>query len=389
MIWLALLIPVIAIGITAFFYSQKMHIAEYLILFIVPTICIVVGKYCSVHSQTHDEEFWNSYATYAIYEEEWKERWEEMHTEVITDSEGNTTTRTYWTTEYANHPEQWTLYDNIGEHHRIPKSFFERICVTWNMRQFKEMDRRRTSRHRHESSFKIIKDGDAYETKIPSKDMQYIIPLCKQHNYENRVQCSKSVFNFQEVSPEDKEKYQLFEYPEENLFGFSPILGASNGSAILKLQKYNALNGSRSQLHMMVLVFTDQPIEAGFFQEAYWKGGNKNEFIVCIGTDGADIKWTKVISWTEQEELKAKVAREIMEQKKLDLVKIIDYIGETVPKGFIRKEFEDFSYIAVRPSTTAVVITYVITLLVTGIIFVIVVKNSYDFESGVNKNCHW
>jgi hypothetical protein len=137
---------------------------------------------------------------------------------------------------------------------------------------------------------------------------------------------------------------------------------------------------------MMILVFKDQPLEAGFFQEAYWKGGNKNEFIVCIGTKGDDITWTKVISWTNEEELKIRTAREIKEMKKLDLMKIVEYIGFNVPERFIRKEFKDFNYLAVRPTNRATMITFFITLLVTVIISVVVVKNELEFSSYNNYN---
>lgn len=385
MIWLALLIPVIAVAVLAKFYPKQMHIWEYVIVFLVPIICIVGGKYASTYSQTHDTEYWNSYGVQAVYEERWDEEVPCRHpryvTETYTDSDGRTQSRTVQDGyehmyDVDDHPPKWYLKDNIGSRIRIDKNYFERICKMWNMRQFKDMRR----------SYHSI-DGDAYISNY-DKVFDHTIPICKPHRYENRVQCSKSVFNFREVNPEDKAKYGLFDYPPKSIFGFKTILGANNPTALLRLQKYNALNGSRKQLHMMVLVFKDQPLEAGLFQEAYWKGGNKNEFIVCIGTKGDDIKWTKVISWTEQEKLKIEMARKIKEIKKLDLVQVVDMMGSEVTKGFVRKEFEDFSYIAVRPTTRAIIITYLITFLVTGIISVIVAKNNWHFDSNRNRWSH-
>jgi len=374
MIWLALLIPLIAIGTLAKFYHEHISVPEYFLLFIVPIICIVIGKYSSTYSQTHDTEYWNSYGNRAMYEERWDEEvpctHERYRTETYTDSDGKTQTREVFdgyehSYDVDNHPECWNLYDNIGNRFSISKKYFEQLCITWGMRKFKDM-------HRDYHSI----DGDAYETKYDNV-FEHTVPICETHRYENRIQCSKSVFNFRDVSLDDKEFYGLFEYPEENVFGFKTILGGDSSTALLKLQKYNALVGFRRQLHMMILVFKDKPLEASLFQESYWRGGNKNEFILCIGTKNGNIAWTKVISWTEQEALKIKVAREVKEMGKLELVKVVDYIGETVPKSFIRKEFEDFSYISVRPTNRAILITFFITLLVTIVISIIAINNNY------------
>jgi len=376
MIWLALLIPLFAVILLAWKFPKRMHITEYMIVFVVPIICIVVGKGCSVHSQTKDMEYWNSYGITAIYEEEWKEKWTEIETYTTTDSKGNTQTHTRTVTKRRTHPEKWTLQDNIGKSHSISKTFFDRICKIWDNKTFKDMQR-------HRSTHTITKDGDAYVT-IYNKQFETTIPICTKHSYENRIQCSKSVFNFQKVTAEEKVKYDLVEYPKENRFGFNPILGYKNTEATLRLQKYNALNGFKKQLHMMILVFDGQPLEAGLFQESYWKGGNKNEFVICVGTKDNNIKWVKVISWTEQEDLKIKTVRHIKEMKIFDAVKVVDYMGEHVTKQFVRKEFADFSYIAVRPTTKAIIITFIITIIVTLIISFIVVLNGCNFKGNNN-----
>jgi len=364
MIWLALLIPIIAIIFLAIKHANRMHIVEYIVLFLVPTIAIFVGKSCSVHSQTKDTEFWNSYGTSAMYEEEWRERWTEIETYTVTVGSGKnqrTETRTRLVTKTAHHPEKWTLFDNTKNSYGISKSYFEQLCTLWGNRVFKDMQRGKSSGHT------ITKNGNAYITTYDNV-FDHIIPICKAYSYENKIQCSKSVFNFRDVSPEDIEKYKLFDYPSENLFNYNPILGCSNPIAIKKLQKYNALNGLRRQIHMLLVVFDDQPLEAGLFQESLWKGGNKNEFILCVGKKGEDIKWTKIISWTEQDELKIRTAREIKEMKKFDAVKIVDYMGQNIPKSFLRKNFKDFSYIAIRPTSRAIIITYIITLVTTLIV---------------------
>jgi hypothetical protein len=376
MIYSALIIPIVAIIIAAIFFNRKMAWWEYILLFGIPLLCIIAGNYFSIYSQTRDIEYWNSYATKAVYEEEWKEKWKELVTEIYTDSDGKSHTRSHWETETRYHPPMWTIYDNIGGSYSIDQSFFEKLCKLWNNKSFVEMDRINSSINRFESSYKLLIDGDAYET-IYDKNFTNTIPICKQHTYENKVQCSKSVFNFQEVNDKDKEYYKLFNYPSEDIFGFNPILGYNNPKAAKKLQIYNALNGNRYRLHMMLLIFNNQPLEAGIMQESYWKGGNKNEFIVCIGVKDNKITWTKVISWTNIEELKIKTGREIKEMQDFDIDKIVEYMSQNVPPKFVKKDFREFNYLSIQPSNRAIIITFIITLITTIGIFVFDVLNKF------------
>jgi len=384
MIWAALLIPLAAIVLVAIKFPKRMNIIEYGVLLVVPIVCIAVGKGCSVYSQTKDTEYWNTYAVKCLYEERWKEEWREKHTETTTDSKGKTHTRTYWTTETENHPECWTITDNMGGKFSVGRQTFDHMCKLWGNRTFKEMDRRHTSPNRMETSHKILIDGDGYET-VYDKLFEHTIPICKQHTYENRIQCSKSVFNFRDVPPDVVSTYKLFSYPNENLYSFNPILGHENAEASKLLSFHNAHNGATRQIHMMLLVFNGQPQEAALFQEAYWKGGNKNEFVVCVGLKGNAIDWTYVISWTDKQELKIKAARDIKEMREFDAVKVAKYMGENIPKQFVRKQFADFSYIKVRPTMKAIIITFIITLVVTGGLTTYSVMNQHDFGTVLNR----
>ena len=110
-------------------------------------------------------------------------------------------------------------------------------------------------------------------------------------------------------------------------------------------------------------------------QEAYWKGGNKNEFILCVGTSGNKIKWTKVISWTEVETLKVAVEQDVLRMDTLNIMSLVDYIGKTVPEKFVRKQFSDFNYLKIEPSMTSIWITLAITIIISVGIGVFVVMN--------------
>ena len=100
LIWSCLLIPLVAMIFLALKFPKRMAIWEYIILLAIPLAAIFVAKQVSIHSQTTDTEFWNSYATRAFYFEAWNEYIHKTCTESYacgSDSKGNTTycTRSY------------------------------------------------------------------------------------------------------------------------------------------------------------------------------------------------------------------------------------------------------------------------------------------------------
>jgi hypothetical protein len=136
---------------------------------------------------------------------------------------------------------------------------------------------------------------------------------------------------------------------------------------------------------MMLLVFNDETLDISHLQEAYWKGGNKNEFIVCVGKKADKIDWVRVISWTENDMLKQTTEREIREMDSFDAVKIAAYMGENVPSKFIRKEFADFSYLTIEPTMSAVIWTTVITIVLTIGMFIFIILNDFDLATRIGN----
>ena len=87
---------------------------------------------------------------------------------------------------------------------------------------------------------------------------------------------------------EEVKQYGLYEYPNFRGYYCPSILGAgenlSKGNRHLDVQ--NAKMGKDKEVRMWVLVYQNQPIQSAILQQNYWKGANKNEFVVCVGTDG-------------------------------------------------------------------------------------------------------
>jgi hypothetical protein len=101
-------------------------------------------------------------------------------------------------------------------------------------------------------------------------------------------------------------------------------------------------------------------------QEAYWKGGNKNEMVVCIGLSSRtrDLQWVKAFSWTPNRTLLVEIRENIMNTKKFSGKALYEVLRRDL-EGFQRKQFKEFSYITVDPPSWAITVTFLITIIIT------------------------
>lgn len=286
--------------------------------------------------------------------------------------DSRTCTTDYYDCSYVDYnPEYWEAETNAGTTKYISKTEYNEAVKLWGNQTF--IDMRRPY---------YTNDGDAYTTKIPDSAVSNpysnkILGYTTKGSYRNKIVSSKSVFKFKEVSHEEDSIYGLHKWNS------SPLLGVNDPVAMRYLNNANYINGFTSQLSMRIMVYTNQPLQAGFLQESSWNGGNKNEFNVCIGTDkDSNITWTKVFSWTKNEKLKLEVRDSIYDMKKLNMQEISKYVVDYVPKRFIRREFKEFEYLPTPESPWLYVIGFVMNLVafVAGII--ISIKNNTKIRYG-------
>jgi len=404
-IWGALAIPFFGAIILLLFFKHKTVWWELLIPFAASVLLIFLSKAIVGHTMTTDTEYWGGYVTRAEYYERWNERVSCRHpkyrTETYTtrDSKGRTVTRTrqvqdgyHHAYDVDEHPPYWKVVDSNGISVSISSARFEWLCGRFKERRFVDM---RRSYH--------TRDGDKYEaTWSASKDPNYEVlePVTSIHTYKNKVQVSDSVFNYPEV--ENPQEYGLFDYPTRLAEGYlcPAILGNGGPKAKEAEQKFSAINallGPSKQVRVWVLVFKGQPLQTAMEQEAYWKGGNKNEFILTIGVNKEQkVQWCHVISWTEVDTLKIEARNKVMEQdgKVLDLESVADWLHPALRRGFIRKEFADFNYLSIRPPMWTILVTYLLVILVNVGVSAWVIFNEAD-ESGNRRrsrfvhSLHW
>ncbi len=382
-IYFAALIPIIGASAVFFIWNRKVTWWEAGIMLVVPVLFIVCSKGCSEWSQTQDTEYWGGYVTSAAFYEDWNEKVSCRHPipchhpEYSRDSNGkryqsgwkhiNDGYEHLYDVDY--HPEEWDLYTSLGDSYSISRSRYDGLVVQFGNKTFVDL-------HRNYHT----KNGNKYVTKWGG-EAEKLDPVTVSKSYENRVQASQSVFNFKTVNPKD---YGLYDYPPiQGLYQQCALGPGATPAAEKKIQYLNATLGSSRQVRLYVLVFQGQPIQAAMEQEAYWKRGNKNEFVTCVGVDkDLAVQWSYVFSWTEVEDLKIEARNLVMGMKTFDMAAYLDAVQPLIETKWERKHFKDFNYLTVEPTTSAVVWTYVVTLVVTVGIGVWAVLNDIDPEGG-------
>ncbi len=351
MIWLSLLIPLLfAIGLWLGF-QRKVNPLELIIPMLVSILLIFGANWFTEWVQTNDTEYWTGWGVKAEYFEHWNELVSRIET--YTDAQGNLQTRTVW--EIEDHPPEWWLWDNNSLRVSLSSKQFEELAQRWN-------SRKKVKLHH---GFTIW--GDKYESFWPEDDATMEV-VCTTHGYRNRVQASDSIFKFRKVDKAEKKQYGLFDYPKVKGHSQSVILGITDEVAERKFSLLNARLGKSKQVRIWVLIFQDQPLEAAIAQMNYWGGGNKNELVICIGTEkvvnatNLAIRWEYIFSWCERETFKAEVRNLIAGRALLNLGRLADELQPLIENGWERKQFHDFDYLSIHPPWWTIPLIYLIVL---------------------------
>lgn len=211
-----------------------------------------------------------------------------------------------------------------------------------------------------------------------------------------------------------------------------------------KFRNLNGKFGASNQLRLWVLVFENKPMSIAQYQENYWVKGNKNELVICIGKKGNEIQWTKAFSWAISNDLTVEAQNKVLDlytyrdsttkvnlppaipvnknlkkkvlgkvgEKLPDVVPVPKQIGQVVNNDsintikvrsktpvlteqtwndyykylndnlhrFKRREFKEFDYISVEPSTGWVIFVYILSLVVSVGMGFVVIKNDVKSE---------
>ena len=325
------------------FFKKYIVWWEYLALIGISLLFSFLVRAIFIASLESDTEYLGGYMTKITHYDEWDEWIHRTCTRTVHDGydkDGHEITHEeeYDCSYREYHPERWCYTDNYSrEHYFYNKEEFDRAMAELGYPKsvFRDM-------HRH--YYRI--DGDAqdyfYDNSIP-----HLRPLVWEHSYKNKIQASHSIFKFEDISDSEADSLGLYRYPNVTDYDQDVVLGFKCGKEVHKRYKYiNSMYGARKQFRMYVLVFRNQPLEISEKQKSYWQGGNKNEFVICLGynTKTGRIDWCNPFSWCDKPDLEIATKRYFRENPKMNLANYPMWL-ESHLNLWKRKEFKDFEYI--------------------------------------------
>jgi len=380
--YFALCIPIF-LGLIAFFlFNTRVTIGEVILPTVACMLLIFTMKGCSTSYNTSDTEYHTNKAYKVVYEEDWNEYIEKTCTKTVCTGSGKDEkchTETYDCSYVDYHPATYTLIDDAENSYSISPLEFEKICKKWHDKHWVNM-----YRDYHNN------DGDKYYGEW-NGDIKTLITTHSTHSYENRVQAARSIYNYEELTEKDVKDNRLIEYPDPNGYEMPAIL--SNDVKFPKwkqdeLNRINGILGAKKQVQVFLLVWKNMPSDVAEMQKAYWKGGNKNELVICVGVDkNENIVWNNVFTWSEKDIVKIKIRDYLLDErgKKLNIKGLSKFTETVIVKDWKRKQFKDFAYLHIELTRGQVIWIYIMTTIVSIGLTIFIVVNGYNPVYTVSK----
>lgn len=394
LLWFTLIIPFVLIGVLLGIPKLRRMTKwwELAIPIAVTVLVVFVCQWIAVSSATRDKEYWGHMSYKITHEEPFTYDGEcsrSYSCNCSVDSKGNKTCSTctdYWRCD-RNSSRQTFITDDRGQTYRISYGKYQEIDKRWKNNQH--------------SAKKIITkkraDGRLYTTvgdkyNKPGRGHQHIVhwdnipksaePIVREYTYENRLQTQS---HWGEVSGEDRTLYDVFDYPSVP-GGWRLKTVLTNGPAFRKTDQHlqylnghlNTNRGGHKKVRLWLLVYNNQPQESAELQRSHWKGGNKNEIVIMLGTNAErQITWADIMSQADDSDvliinMRDQILLEMAAGKsgysgKLtddDLFKFTQWLGDAVKAGYTKPSFKQYDYIQVSPSLFAIILTFIIVLIV-------------------------
>lgn len=388
----ALIIPVLAAIIVFMLFKKKVVWWELSLPIVVCTLAILITRYTAEKIMVSDTDYRGGMVVEARYYEPWTTWVDKTCSYTTTSGSGKnqTTTTHYYDCSYCDeHSARYEVLDNQGNTWTVDKSKYEELKSRWQSApKFVELNRRI---EHHGSLFGggCGIDGDMYRVNW-NGEVKTSEASSWKHSYENKIKAARSAFNYLEVTKKEAREKGLYDYPpiydqykQEAILGADSIYKGATLDSIKHLYRYaNGAYGPSKRVKIFVLLFYNKPIDIAFLQEAYWIGGNHNEFIVCIGLDKSTkkIDWVKPFTWADNKRVSVETREEVANLQYFEPTKVYGAIVRSVNTYFSPKSFKDFHYLSVELPTWAIVLIWVLTLGITIWINYWSIKNDISNE---------
>jgi len=332
---------------------------------LVATECVAAVGHYLAKLAGYDTEFLSGYVTEVRYYREWTERVVTTHT--YRDSRGNT--RTERRVSYVHHPPYWQWGLNTGHVQNIPESYFDELVRLWG------------GQTSYFSTFHPnCVSGGGGQLCVWDQNYEHMQTSTYSQRYNNPLDRSNSIFRYEEITTEQAREMGLYDYPAIVDYEQQPIVGLDIATAADQhaFQMLNAMKGNSCQVHFFVLIYeASKGLTIGEKQRAYWHGGNKNEFTICLGverpavSDSSDdigeepyvLRWCNAFSWMDEPQMELAIeswARD-HEGEPLNLQQFCDWLHQNIHL-WQRKEWKDFKYISSPMTWWQLLIIFGLTL---------------------------
>jgi hypothetical protein len=116
-------------------------------------------------------------------------------------------------------------------------------------------------------------------------------------------------------------------------------------------------------------------------QRGYWKGGNKNEFIACIGMnkDGS-VAWFESMGWSQNKLIDVETRNYVLAQSNLDLTKFGDFMISEVNTNWVRTDFKQFDYLEIDVPNWAIWVTWIVSIVSCIGLSIWIVNNQFTID---------
>lgn len=373
---LIFLIPIVTAGILAFKFREKTAFWEYVVVLVPSVLLFFALKYSFVYISSLDKEYLSDLVSKITYYEDWDETVMVTHTRTVSCGKGKTRTETYVVPERRYHPKRYVYETVTGETNDVSEDEYKLICYKLNMPAvFKDMHRSYRS-----------KDGDAYVTSW-NRTRENSYPVTWTHLYQNKVKASSySIFKYGNMSEEEIKENKLFDYPEIKNNDQNPILGFTATDTDIDAVRYlNGYRGPKNQIHVFILCFNNPSLEVAEMQKAYWQGGNKNEFVVCLGVKNNKVIWCNPFSWSDEPMLEVKTRDYFIKHPDINFKDYAEWLDTQIDKNWHRKEFNDFNYLSIELSISWYIAILIIILCYNVGISYWVITNEFTLDKPSGK----
>jgi len=389
MIWFSILVPV---TLTLFFYFKfKKQIAwwELLIATAASIVVIFIVYEVSIHSQESDTQYKGDLIVKCEYYEYWETWVDKTCYETVCDQrdkDGHCTSshQKPYDCSYCDHnSEYYVAYLTSGKSISISEKKYYELKARWGGTWTFHDQHRDIDFHGG-----CGKDGDMYSIKWNGNPVTSE-PYTWEASYDNRVQAAQSAFHYEEVS----NKKLLYEYPElfdrfhqNSVLGIDSLgLSPYDKQRILKKFEYlNGYYGPKKKVRTYVCLFYTPSQNYANRQEIYWKGGNQNEIVLCIGVDRntKELYWVKAFGWCSNKRINVNLREDIMEQGTLNLDSVYTVLEREIVDHYSVTIFkEKFAYLTIEPSRGAIITAFILTLIISLGINIWAISNEFTEAS--------